>query len=108
MFIAVIQPKRDKILLLCSDLNPGYAYRFWMHSMSPTKRDALDTNFFELEEDIQNRILKKTHAYHLHMQAGILWDGSRIPVRDVSRGLYWDTASCNICPAHFPKKSGEG
>ena len=101
-FVAVLHPKRGKILLLCTDLTLApseiirlyalrfkievsfkqalhsvgtWAYHFWMRSMTPLRRFQGDQYLHRQSDRYRAAIRRKLDAYHRHIQVGLVAQG---------------------------------
>lgn len=52
-----------------------YAYRFWMRTMTPRPKKSGDQHLHRKPEAYRDMVKRKMHAYHVHMQAGIIAQG---------------------------------
>lgn len=101
-FVAVIHPHRGKKILMSTDLSLSgiqiiklygirfkievsfkqalhtvgtYAYHFWMAAMTPIRRVSGNQHLHWKTEAYRRAVRRKMHAYHCHMQAGIIAHG---------------------------------
>jgi len=101
-FVAVTHPTRGSCLLMCTDtslsaieiiglyglrfkiehsfkqavrLIGSFAYHFWMQDMKPLRRRNGDQYLHRESQDYRNAIKRKTHAYHVFIQAGLICQG---------------------------------
>ena len=101
-FVAVLHPRRGKILLLCTDLTlaPGeiirlyalrfkievsfkqalhsigtWAYHFWMRPMTPLRRFQGDQFLHHKSDSYRTAVRRKLDAYHRHIQIGLVAQG---------------------------------
>ena len=101
-FVAVIHPCRGRCLLMCTDLSlsaieiirlyglrfkievsfkqavrliGSFAYHFWMQDMKPLRRRNGNQHLHRESIEYRNAIKRKTHAYHVFIQAGVLCQG---------------------------------
>jgi len=101
-FVAVQHPSRGKCILMSTDLslNPidiiriyglrykievgfkqavrtigTYAYHFWMMDMKPLRRRQGNQYLHRETKDYRENILRKIHAYHVFVHAGIVAQG---------------------------------
>jgi hypothetical protein len=52
-----------------------YAYHFWMAAMTPLRRISGNQHLHMKNEMYRKQVLRKIHAYHCHMQTGIVAHG---------------------------------
>lgn len=101
-FVAVTHPRRGSCLLMCTDLGleaveiirlyglrfkiehtfkqavhriGTFAYHFWMQDMKPLRRRSGNQYLHRESLEYRNAVRRKTHAYHVFMQAGIVCQG---------------------------------
>jgi hypothetical protein len=101
-FVAVIHPRRGTCLLMCTDLGLDaieiirlyglrfkiehsfkqavhrigtFAYHFWMQDMKPLGRRSGNQYLHRESLEYRNSVKRKTHAYHVFIQAGIVCQG---------------------------------
>jgi hypothetical protein len=101
-FVAVMHPTRGACLLMSTDTTLGaadiirlyglrfkiehtfkqavrsigtFAYHFWMKEMKPLRRRSGDQYLHRETQKYRDDIKRKTHAYHVFMQAGVVAHG---------------------------------
>jgi DDE superfamily endonuclease len=101
-FVAVIHPTRGSCLLMCTDTALGaidiirlyglrfkiecsfkqavrqigsFAYHFWMKGMTPLHHRNGSQYLHRQSSDYRHKIKRKVHAYHVHIQAGVIAQG---------------------------------
>ena len=101
-FVAVCHPVRGIILLLCTDLTldaiqiirlyglrfkieygfkqavrtlGAFAYHFWMRNLEPLQRRSGDQHVIGPMDENREDVIRKVHAYHVFIQAGIICQG---------------------------------
>ncbi len=101
-FVVVIHPTRGSCLLMCTDTSlsaleivrlyglrfkiecsfkqavrqiGSFAYHFWMKGMTPLRHRNGDQYLHHQSSDYRDKIKRKVHAYHAHIQAGIIAQG---------------------------------
>lgn len=101
-FVAVTHPHRGSCLLMCTDLGLDpieiirlyalrfkiehsfkqavhqigtYAYHLWMKTMKPLRRRNGNQYLHRESLEYRNAVKRKTHAYHVFIQAGIVCQG---------------------------------
>lgn len=117
-FVAVTHPTRGSCLLMCTDTSLGaleiirlyglrfkiecsfkqavhqigsFAYHFWMKSMTPLRHRNSDQYLHHQSLDYRNKIKRKVHAYHVHIQAGIIAQGLLQYLSAVFPKLVWSS-----------------
>jgi len=101
-FVAVVHPTRGSCLLMCTDTSleaaeiihlyglrfkiecsfkqavrqiGTFAYHFWMKGMTPLRHRNGNQYLHRHSSDYRNQIKRKVHAYHVHIQAGVIAQG---------------------------------
>jgi len=101
-FVAVTHPTRGSCLLMCTDtslsaieiiglyglrfkiehsfkqavrLIGSFAYHFWMQDMKPLRRRNGDQFLHRESQKYRDAVKRKTHAYHVFIQAGVICQG---------------------------------
>jgi len=101
-FVLVNHPQRGTIILLCTDLQLDpvdiiilyayrykielsfrhalhvvgvYAYHFWMAAMTPLRRVSGNQYLHRKDDKYRQRVRRKMHAYHTHIQLGCIAQG---------------------------------
>lgn len=101
-FVAVIHPTRGKKIFMSTDLTltglqiihlygirfkievtfkhtlhtvGTFAYHFWMAAMTPLRRISGNQHLHRKTQAYRDAVKRKMHAYHCHMQAGIIAHG---------------------------------
>jgi len=119
-FVAVIHPIRGFCLLMCTDtsLKPidiirlyglrfkieccfkqavrqigAFAYHFWMKRMTPLRYRNGNQYLHRQSADYRNKIKRKVHAYHAHIQAGVIAQGLLMYLSAVFPKLVWASFS---------------
>lgn len=117
-FVAVTHPHRGSCLLMCTDLGLDpieiirlyalrfkiehgfkqavhqigtYAYHFWMKVMKPLRRRNGNQYLHRESPDYRNAVKRKTHAYHIFIQAGIVCQGLLHYLAATRPALVWDS-----------------
>lgn len=52
-----------------------FAYHFWMRAMTPRPKKSGDQHLHRKPEAYRDMVRRKMHAYHVHMQAGVIAQG---------------------------------
>src|SRR6516165_11488734 len=52
-----------------------FAYHFWMKGMTPLRHRNGNQYLHRHSSDYRNQIKRKVHAYHVHIQAGVIAQG---------------------------------
>lgn len=116
-FVAVIHPSRGRCLLMCTDLSlsaieiiglyglrfkiefsfkqavrliGSFAYHFWMQDMKPLRYRNGNQYLHHESIEYRNAIKRKTHAYHVFIQAGVLCQGLLQYLAVASPALVWN------------------
>jgi hypothetical protein len=101
-FVAVTHPSRGSCLLMSTDISLSavdiirlyglrfkiehtfkqavrsigtFAYHFWMKDMTPLRRGSGNQHLHHKSEKYRDGVKRKTHAYHVFMQAGVVSQG---------------------------------
>ena len=101
-FVAVVHPARGSCLLMCTDttlsaidiirayglrfkiehtfkqavrLIGTFSYHFWMKAMKPLRRGSGNQYLHHKSADYRDAVKRKTNAYHLFVQAGVISQG---------------------------------
>jgi len=101
-FVLVIHPARGRKILMCTDLAMSaeeiiqlygvrfkievgfkqavhtlgaFAYHFWMKAMKPRPRKSGDQYLHRESKDYRDAVRLKLHAYHCHIQMGVIAQG---------------------------------
>lgn len=117
-FVAVTHPTRGSCLLMCTDtslsaieiiglyglrfkiehsfkqavrLIGSFAYHFWMQDMTPLRRRNGDQYLQRESQDYRDGIKRKTHAYHVFIQAGLICQGLLHYLSVVFPALVWSS-----------------
>ena len=117
-FVAVIHPGRGSCLLMCTDLGLDaleiirlyglrfkiehsfkqavhrigtFAYHFWMQDMKPLRRRSGDQYLHRESPAYRNAVKRKTHAYHVFIQAGVVCQGLLHYLAVVFPALVWSS-----------------
>jgi hypothetical protein len=117
-FVAVTHPRRGSCLLMCTDLGLDaieiirlyglrfkiehtfkqavhrigtFAYHFWMQDMKPLRRRSRNQYLHRESIEYRNAVKRKTHAYHVFMQAGIVCQGLLHYLAVVFPSLVWSS-----------------
>jgi len=117
-FVAVTHPRRGSCLLMCTDLGLDaieiirlyglrfkiehtfkqavhrigtFAYHFWMQDMKPLRRRSRNQYLHRESIEYRNAVKRKTHAYHVFMQAGVVCQGLLHYLAVVFPSLVWSS-----------------
>ena len=117
-FVAVTHPTRGSCLLMCTDtslsaieiiglyglrfkiehsfkqavrLIGSFAYHFWMQDMKPLRRRNGDQYLHRESQDYRDAVTRKTHAYHVFIQAGVVCQGLLHYLSVVFPALVWNS-----------------
>ena len=117
-FVAVTHPTRGSCLLMCTDtslsaieiiglyglrfkiehsfkqavrLIGSFAYHFWMQDMKPLRRRNGDQYLHRESQDYRDAVKRKTHAYHVFIQAGVVCQGLLHYLSVVFPALVWSS-----------------
>jgi hypothetical protein len=101
-FVATTHPTRGKMIMLSTDTSLGpsdvigvyglrpkietgfkqavhtlgvYAYHFWMRQMTPRPAKSGDQHVHKKSDAYREQVRRKMHAYHVHIQAGVIAQG---------------------------------
>ena len=101
-FVAVVHPARGSCLLMCTDttlsaidiirtyglrfkvehtfkqavrLIGTFSYHFWMKAMKPLRRGSGNQYLHHKSAEYRDAVKRKTNAYHLFVQAGVISQG---------------------------------
>lgn len=66
-----------------------YSYHFWMRGMDKIKRCSGDQYLHRKSEDYRRQVQRKLHAYHCHVQVGIIAQGILQILSMTSHQLVW-------------------
>jgi hypothetical protein len=118
-FVAVIHPTRGSCLLMCTDLSLSaleiirlyglrfkiecsfkqavhqigtFAYHFWMKGMTPLRHRNGNQYLHRQSSDYRTKIKRKVHAYHVHIQAGVIAQGLLQYLAVVCPKLVWNSS----------------
>ena len=67
----------------------SYSYHFWMRGMDKIKRCSGDQYLHRKPEDYRRQVQRKLHAYHCHVQVGIIAQGILQVLSMTSHQLVW-------------------
>jgi len=117
-FVAVIHPSRGACLLMCTDTSLSvleiirlyglrfkiecsfkqavrqigtFAYHFWMKPMTPLRHRNGNQHLHRQSSDCRDKIKRKIHAYHVHIQAGVIAQGLLQYLSAVFPPLVWNS-----------------
>ncbi len=117
-FVAVIHPSRGRCLLMCTDISlsaieiihlyglrfkiefsfkqavrliGSFAYHFWMQEMKPLRRRNGNQYLHRESIEYRDAIKRKTHAYHVFIQAGVICQGLLQYLAVAFPALVWNT-----------------
>jgi hypothetical protein len=117
-FVAVVHPTRGACLLMCTDtsLDPieiirlygarfkiefsfkqavrqvgAFAYHFWMSEMKPLRRNNGDQHLHRAPIAYRDNVRCKVHAYHVHIQVGVICQGLLQYLAVVFPQLVWNS-----------------
>ena len=117
-FVAVIHPTRGSCLLMCTDTSLSeleiirlyglrfkieccfkqavhqigtFAYHFRMKGMTPLRHRNGNQYLHRQSSDYRDNIKRKVHAYHVHIQAGVIAQGLLQYLSVVFPKLVWDS-----------------
>jgi hypothetical protein len=117
-YVAVIHPGRGSCLLMCTDLGLDaieiirlygwrfkiehsfkqavhrigtFAYHFWMQGMKPLRRRNGNQYLHRESLEYRNAVKRKTHAYHVFIQAGVVCQGLLQYLAVVFPSLVWSS-----------------
>jgi hypothetical protein len=117
-FVVAIHPTRGACLLMCTDTSLSaseiirlyglrfkiecsfkqavrqigtFAYHFWMKGMTPLRHRNGNQYLHRQSSDCRNQIKRKVHAYHVHIQAGVIAQGLLQYLSAVFPGLVWNS-----------------
>jgi hypothetical protein len=117
-FVAVIHPTRGSCLLMCTDTSLSaleiirlyglrfkieccfkqavhqigtFAYHFWMKGMTPLRHRNGNQYLHRQSSDYRDNIKRKVHAYHVHIQAGVIAQGLLQYLSVAFPKLVWDS-----------------
>jgi hypothetical protein len=68
-----------------------FAYHFWMKRMTPLRHRNGNQYLHRQSSDYGNKIKRKIHAYHVHIQAGVIAQGLLQYLSAVFPGLVWNS-----------------
>jgi hypothetical protein len=68
-----------------------FAYHFWMKRMTPLRHRNGNQYLHRQSSDYWNKIKRKIHAYHVHIQAGVIAQGLLQYLSAVFPGLVWNS-----------------
>jgi hypothetical protein len=101
-FVAVVHPTRGACLLMCTDTSldaiaiirlygarfkielsfkqavrqvGAFAYHFWMSDMKPLRRNNGNQHLHRSSPKYRDDVRRKIHAYHVHIQVGVICQG---------------------------------
>jgi hypothetical protein len=66
-----------------------FAYHFWMRAMTPRPKKSGDQHLHRKPETYRDMVKRKMHAYHVHMQAGVIAQGIAQILAITSPKLVW-------------------
>ena len=117
-FVAVTHPTRCSCLLMCTDISlsaieiiglyglrfkiehsfkqavrliGSFAYHFWMQDMKPLRRRNGNQYLHRESQGYRDAIKRKTHAYHVFIQAGVICQGLLHYLSVVFPALVWSS-----------------
>lgn len=115
-FVLVDHPTRGRMILLSTDLRQqardiimlyglrfkievsfkqavyslgSFGYHFWMADMQPLKRRNGNQHLHRKSEEYRRKVLRKIHAYHVFVQAGMIAQGMTQYLAMTKEDLVW-------------------
>jgi hypothetical protein len=117
-FVAVTHPSRGSCLLMSTDITLNaidiirlyglrfkiehtfkqavrsigtFAYHFWMKQMKPLRRRSGNQHLHHESQTYRDGVKRKTHAYHVFMQAGVISQGLLQYLAAVASTQVWNS-----------------
>jgi hypothetical protein len=68
-----------------------FAYHFWMKQMKPLRRRSGNQHLHHESQNYRDGVKRKTHAYHVFMQAGVVSQGLLQYLAAVAPAKVWNS-----------------
>lgn len=134
-FVLIDHPARGRILLMATDIGMApervaelysyrfkievsfkqsihtvgaYQYHFWMKTMDRIKRSGGDQRLHRKPKEYRNKVARKIHAYHCHVQTAMIAQGMLQLLSARSKDSVWDhfgswlrTSRSEVLPSEY-------